>query len=66
MNPTKNLLSTRAATPPDHARRPSPPRRMLRATLSPFGMLAVAAALAAGVAATGSIGHPASGAPSAT
>ncbi|AGK48068.1 sel1 repeat family protein [Burkholderia thailandensis MSMB121] len=68
MNATKNLLSThaQAATPPDGARRPSPLRRLLRATLSPAGMLAVAAALAAGVAATDRIGRPASGAPGVT
>ncbi|AIO64895.1 tetratricopeptide repeat protein [Burkholderia oklahomensis] len=62
MNATKNLLSTRPATPPDEVQRQPPLQRLLRATLSPIGMLAVAAALAAGVAVTDRIEHPASGA----
>ncbi|AOJ11406.1 tetratricopeptide repeat protein [Burkholderia mayonis] len=62
MNATKNLLSTRPATPHGDIQRQPPLQRLLRATLSPVGMLAVAAALAAGVAVTDRIEHPASGA----
>ncbi|MHA7336699.1 tetratricopeptide repeat protein, partial [Burkholderia pseudomallei] len=50
MNAIKKLLPTHAAPPSDGARRPPPRRRLLHARLSPVGMLAVAAALAAGVA----------------
>ncbi|MCD4547367.1 sel1 repeat family protein, partial [Burkholderia pseudomallei] len=63
MNAIKKLLPTHAAPPSDGARRPPPRRRLLHARLSPVGMLAVAAALAAGVAVTERIERPASGAP---
>ncbi|AOJ70147.1 MULTISPECIES: tetratricopeptide repeat protein [Burkholderia] len=66
MNATKNLISTRVTTPPGDAPRPSPRQRLLRATLSPVGMLAVAAALAAGVAVADRLEHPAPGAQSVT
>ncbi|CAJ9937772.1 sel1 repeat family protein [Burkholderia pseudomallei] len=63
MNAIKKLLPTHAAPPSDGAHRPPPRRRLLHARLSPVGMLAVAAALAAGVAVTERIERPASGAP---